>query len=84
MTAHEEVIHDGTFRSLSDRQQSELIGRYCAPVMERLSHITERSDAVRAIDAACAEFDAQCHSMLVRQAVRRRMDALLIERWGDA
>lgn len=78
----DEIIGEGEFNALSALQQTELIGSYCAPVMEQLSRVTGREEAVRIMDASCAAFDTRCHSSLLRQAVRFRITALLDERWG--
>ncbi len=79
----DEIIGNDAFASLSVSQQTELIGSYCAPVMEQLSRVTDRAEAVSVKDAACAEFDARCQSSLLREAVRLRITALLDERWGN-
>jgi hypothetical protein len=80
---NDEIMDEGAFRSLPAPAQSELIRQYCAPVTERLALIGDKAEAFRMMDAACREFETRCRSTVLRQAVRSRITALLIERWGD-
>jgi hypothetical protein len=83
MMFNEELLTDDRFARLNSTQQYEVIGKHCVDIEERIRTATSRLDAERNSTSACLQFEKECPSMLVRHALTRRVEELLIKYWDQ-
>lgn len=65
----DELLDEPLFRSIPPSRQEELISRYCRGVLETIKGAADREEAKRIVEEACAGFERECASPLIRRAL---------------
>jgi hypothetical protein len=79
---NEELFNERQFLQLNQAHQSELIANHCAEIEERVRNASSRLEAERVSASACLQFEKDCQSMLVRNALTHRMEELIAKYWS--
>ena len=80
---HEELFNNRLFLQLENKRQSELIAKHCADIEEQIRTASSRSDAERISTSACFQFENECPSKLLHNALRRRVKELIAQYWSQ-
>ena len=83
MILNEELLSDERFAQFSTQRQSEIIAARCMEVEERIRTASSRLEAERESVGACLKFEKECFSMLVRNALTRRVEKLITKYWSQ-
>jgi hypothetical protein len=78
---NEELFSERQFLQLNQVSQSELIANHCAEIEEQIRDASSRLEAERISAGACLQFEKDCPSMLVRNALIRRIEELIGKYW---
>ena len=65
----DELLDESLFQSIPPSRQEELIARHCRGVLETIKDTADQEEAKRIVDEACAGFERECVSPLVRRAL---------------
>jgi len=65
----DELLDESLFRSIPPSRQEELISRHCRGVLETIRGAAGYDEAKRIVEEACAGFERECASPLVRRAL---------------
>jgi hypothetical protein len=82
MTFDEELFNDHLFLQLEKNRQYELIAKHCADIEKQIRTASSRSDAERISTSACFQFENECPSNLLRNALTRRVKELIAKYWS--
>jgi hypothetical protein len=82
MIFNEELLTDNRFAQLNRAQQSNIIANHCAEIEERIRNASSRLEAERVLASTCLQFEKECPSMLVRNALTSRMEELIAKYWN--
>ena len=83
MILNEELLSDERFAQFSTQRQSEIIAARCKEVEERIRTASSRLEAERESVGACLKFEKECSSMIVRNALTRRVEKLITKYWSQ-
>jgi len=83
MYVNEELLTDERFRQLNGNRQSELIADHCADIEDRIRSAPSRLEAMRLKESACTTFEQACPSVLVRTALSRYVEELIVRYWDN-
>jgi hypothetical protein len=83
MIKNEELLSDERFVRFSTQHQSEIISLHCGEIEERIRTASTRLEAELGSAEACLQFEKECPSTLVKQAMTRRVENLIIQYWGS-
>jgi hypothetical protein len=83
MMFNEELLSDERFAPLSNTQQSEIISKHCAEVEKYIRTASSRLEAERISANTCLQFQHECSSDLVRNALTRRVEELITKHWKN-
>lgn len=64
-------------------RQSELIAQYCSGMEERIQNAESRERAERIARETCAQLEQSCLSEVIREFLRRNVQAWLDKYWGE-
>jgi hypothetical protein len=81
MHFNEELLTDERYLRLNGNQQSELIGKHCTDIEDRIRSASSRLEAVQIKEMACSEFKKECQSKLVRTALSIHVEDIIIFYW---
>jgi hypothetical protein len=81
MILNEELLTDEGFARFGKQRQSEIIAKHCSEVEERIRTASSRLEAERGSAEACLQFEKECPSMLVRNALASRVEELIAKYW---
>ncbi len=84
MEFNEELLTDERFERLNTNRQSELIAEYCADIEDRIHSASSRLEALRLAESSCTRFEQTCLSTLVRKALERHIEGLILQYWGNS
>jgi hypothetical protein len=82
MIFNEELLTDDRFARLNSTQQFDMIAKHCGEIEERIRTASSRIEAERNSTSACVQFEKECPSMLVRHALLRHVEELIVKYWG--
>jgi hypothetical protein len=77
----DELLSDESFRRLSKQRQSELIGKHCAGIEEKIRSSTSPGEAECIAADACRKFEDECPSALILDALKSRLEHLIGQYW---
>ena len=83
MVLSEELLTDNRFVQLSNHRQTEIIAKHCMTVEEHIQQASSRFEAERIAIDECLLFEQECPSLLVRNALRRRVEELIHQHWNS-
>jgi hypothetical protein len=83
MYFNEELLTDELYLKLNGKQQSELIANHCADMEYRIRSAQSREEAIQLKEMACTKFKKECQSTLVRTALIRYIDDLILHYWDS-
>jgi len=81
MDFNEELLTDERFERLNTHRQSELIAEYCSDIEDRIRSASSRLEALRFAESSCTRFEQTCPSALVRKALERHVEKLILQYW---
>ena len=81
MIFNEELLSDDHFAQIHSSQQSEIITKHCAEVEECIRTARSRLEAERISANMCIQFQHECSSSVVRNALTRRVQELITKHW---
>ncbi len=82
MISNEELLSNDHFAFLNGDQQSDLLRKHCSVVEERIRTAPSRYDAERVAASTCIQFQQDCSSAMLRNALIHRVEDLLTIHWG--
>jgi hypothetical protein len=77
----EELLTDERFRQFNEHQQSELIAEHFVGIEDRIRSAPTRLDAMQYKELACTRFEQACPSALLRTALARHVEKLILRYW---
>ncbi len=81
MYLNEELLTDERYIQLNGNRQAELIANHCGDIENRIRSAPSRLEAVRLKELACAKFEQECSSTLVRAALATHVGELISRYW---
>jgi hypothetical protein len=82
MILNEELLSDIHFVQLRKQHQYEIISKHCVKIEERIRIALSRLEAERISADACLQFEKECPSMLLRNALIHRVEELIAKYWS--
>jgi hypothetical protein len=79
---NEELLNEDRFLLLNQSQQMELITKHCSGIEKRIREAQSRKEAEMIAEEACARFETECPSDMVRRGLVLRVRALVEQCWG--
>ena len=78
---NEELLNENLFIRLNNKRQSELIGKHCASIEEKIRAARSRTEAESITKKACKEFGIECSSKIVKKMLTDYINRKLNQYW---
>ena len=82
MIRNEELINEQQFLQLNQVRQSELIGKHCSGIEQRIRDARSKEEAEQIASKACSKFENECTSSIVRVALAQYIQVKVMHYWN--
>jgi hypothetical protein len=78
---NEELVNEHHFLQLDRFRQSEFITKHCAGIEKQIRSAGNRAEAEKVVVQACAEFEKECKSNIIRNLINSYIKEKLGKYW---